>query len=379
MSLDQLKQAIKDAVTGQDIDTAVAVLNELKLAMREVSPFRTEPVDCVIWVKNTDVKANDYNPNSVAPPEMRLLECSIAEDGYTQPIVAWTNEDKYEIVDGFHRHRVGKEAADIRARIHGYLPLTVINSEKTGKAERIASTIRHNRARGKHSVDAMSEIVLELKNRNWKNSRIARELGMDEEEILRLTQISGLEHMFANEEFSKAWVASDSVTDAFEPLTDELDGADVLQFRTVNTSDAGRIFHTFDKWECHKAGFYGSVAPKGLTKVQAEQRYAEFLRDSGRFAAALEGVITEWQCSCEHYLTNRAMNRIAWLGQASACYAESLPAKYRSGFSLLTDDEQERANLVALEYLNNWLERNGRQTVSYEEGLGGVERQVSIY
>lgn len=183
----------------------VDVINQLRRAIHEHSPFRGEPVDCVLWVPKDRVRANDYNPNSVAPPEMQLLACSIDEDGYTQPIVAWEVPDGYEIVDGFHRHRVGKENADICQRVHGYLPVTLINAEKSDKADRIASTIRHNRARGKHSVDAMTEIVIELKRRNWTKERIAKHLGMDADEILRLTQISGLVEMFKDAEFSASW------------------------------------------------------------------------------------------------------------------------------------------------------------------------------
>lgn len=377
MNFEVIKKEL-EKLTKNELSERVEKLNQLKLLIKEYSPFNKEPIDCVLWVPKDDVRGNEYNPNSVAPPEMQLLECSIDEDGYTQPIVAWKADDQFEIVDGFHRQRVGKECKDIRERIHGYLPITLINKEKTGKADRIASTIRHNRARGKHSVDAMSEIVLELKNRNWKNARISKELGMDEEEILRLTQISGLGHMFENEEFSKAWLAADSIASTFEEFTDELTEEEREEFRTVNTSDPDRIFHTFDKWECHKAGFYGTFK-EGLKKEECEKRYAEFLSDDVRFKQALEGVITDWKHSCEHYLSNKAMNRIAWLGQASACYAEGLPSKYRAGFSQLTEAQQEHANNVALEYLNEWLRRNNRAEVSYEEGLGGISRQVSIY
>jgi ParB-like chromosome segregation protein Spo0J len=187
------------------VSERVPMINALRQAIHKVSPFNKEPVDCVMWVPKDSVKGNDYNPNSVAPPEMQLLEVSIEEDGYTQPIVAWSTDAGYEIVDGFHRHRVGKECKDISERIHGYLPLTLINAEKSGKDDRIASTIRHNRARGKHSVDAMTEIVIELKKRNWTKEKIAKHLGMDADEILRLTQISGLVEMFKDAQFSDSW------------------------------------------------------------------------------------------------------------------------------------------------------------------------------
>lgn len=183
----------------------IDALNRIKLLIHEHSPFKAEPVDCVLWVPADDVTANDYNPNSVAPPEMQLLEHSILEDGYTQPIVTFLREDKREVVDGFHRNRVGKESAPVRLRVQGYLPVVTINQERTDKADRIAATIRHNRARGKHRIDAMSSIVVELKRRNWTDKKIARELGMDADEVLRLYQISGLAELYANKEFSEAW------------------------------------------------------------------------------------------------------------------------------------------------------------------------------
>lgn len=211
MQLAQAKSAITSLLQGKDIDEKVSLINELRLYIHEQSPFKTEPVDCVLWVKNDTVHANDYNPNSVAPPEMELLRLSIAKDGYTQPIVSMI--DKYEtreVIDGFHRNRVGKECEDIQERVKGYLPVVTIREEQEAKEERIASTIRHNRARGKHRVDSMSDIVLDLKKRNWSDKKIAKELGMDSDEVLRLSQISGLVEAFADKEFSEAWEAIDS-------------------------------------------------------------------------------------------------------------------------------------------------------------------------
>jgi ParB-like chromosome segregation protein Spo0J len=198
----------------------IEAINEIKLAIHSQSPFKSEPVDCVLWVPADAVTANDYNPNSVAPPEMQLLEHSIMEDGYTQPIVTFLREDVREVVDGFHRNRVGKESAPVRLRVQGYLPVVTINQERTDKADRIAATIRHNRARGKHRIDAMSSIVVELKRRNWTDKKIARELGMDADEVLRLYQISGLAEMFANQEFSEAWEA-ESFAETPEQIEEE--------------------------------------------------------------------------------------------------------------------------------------------------------------
>jgi len=191
-----------------DLDSRVETINQLKLMLHKLSPFKEEPVDCVLWVKNDKVKANDYNPNSVAPPEMELLRLSISADGYTQPIVSMLEPGgEREVIDGFHRNRVGKECKDIQERVHGYLPVVTINQDREDKGDRIASTIRHNRARGKHKVDAMSDIVIDLKRRNWSDEKIGRQLGMDPDEVLRLTQITGIAEMFYDKEFTQAWEA----------------------------------------------------------------------------------------------------------------------------------------------------------------------------
>jgi ParB-like chromosome segregation protein Spo0J len=191
-----------------DLDSRVETINRIRAALVEHSPFKSEPVDFVRWIKSDQVTANDYNPNSVAPPEMKLLERSISEDGYTQPIVSWQREDMFEVVDGFHRHRVGKESEIVRERVHGYLPAVVINTSREDKGDRMASTIRHNRARGEHRVDSMADIVIELKRRFWSDEKIAKELGMEKDEVLRLTQVTGLAGLFADREFSEAWEAT---------------------------------------------------------------------------------------------------------------------------------------------------------------------------
>lgn len=206
-------ECLLSVLAEMPIDEKVAAINEIKLALHEISPFKSEPVDCVLWVKNETVHANSYNPNSVAPPEMLLLEHSISMDGYTQPIVTAldseigneTDLESREVVDGFHRNRVGKESPIIQSRVHGYLPVVTINTDRVSIEDRMAATVRHNRARGKHAVDSMSDMVVELKRRNWNDEKIGRELGMEPDEVLRLGQISGLAEMFADREFSEAW------------------------------------------------------------------------------------------------------------------------------------------------------------------------------
>jgi len=159
------------------------------------------PVSAVQWAPIEAVTANDYNPNAVAPPEMKLLEISIINDGFTQPIVVWQTDAGFEVVDGFHRHLVGRKIGMT------HLPVVVINSARSERGDRIASTIRHNRARGKHQIDAMSEIIQELARRNWSENKIAKELGMEPDEVLRLKQITGLAEMFADVDFTEAWEA----------------------------------------------------------------------------------------------------------------------------------------------------------------------------
>lgn len=187
------------------VDDRIDAVNEIRAALAVHSPLRAEPIDYVRWVRADEVLGNDYNPNAVAPPEMELLRVSILADGFTQPIVTWATDDGYVVVDGFHRHRVGREVPEVRERVYGRLPVAVINSDRTDRGDRISATIRHNRARGVHSVDGMAEIVLELSRRNWSDAKIGRELGMEQDEVLRLRQISGLADLFADREFSAAW------------------------------------------------------------------------------------------------------------------------------------------------------------------------------
>ena len=168
---------------------------------------KKSPVYNVIAVPIEKVVANDYNPNIVAPPEMRLLELSIWEDGYTMPCVCYYHkkEDKYELVDGFHRYTVMKTSRRIYEREKGMLPVTVIEKDMS---ERMASTIRHNRARGVHQIELMSNIVSELTKSGMSDAWIIRNIGMSKDELLRLKQITGLAELFANKEFGKSedWV-----------------------------------------------------------------------------------------------------------------------------------------------------------------------------
>lgn len=359
-NVDSLCHELVFEISQMSLPDKVNVLNIVREKLHEISPFNSEPVDFVKWVENPLIHSNDYNPNSVAPPEMELLRISIDHDGYTQPIVSTADSDgTYEVIDGFHRHRVGKECDDIQSRVHGYLPLVQIREEQRDKTDRMASTIRHNRARGKHRVEAMSDIVIELKRRNWSDARIAKELGMDADEVLRLCQITGLQDVFSNESFSQSWDAVIMEEDRF----DGIEEGDV----EADLKDTGRVFHEWEDWECYPAGFYKDKPPKEMTVEQCEQGYMNFLADLDRFSAALNRVISEWKYSCEHYLTNERMNRIAWLGQASMCIETGVPARFCGGYNLLSDAQKEAADRKALEYLNAWLQGNGKEPVTWDQ------------
>ncbi len=162
------------------------------------------PVYNIIAVPIDKIQANNYNPNTVAPPEMKLLYESIKNDGYTMPIVCYhdSKEDKYIIVDGFHRYRIMLEHEDIYEREGGMLPVSVIDKELD---QRMASTIRHNRARGTHDVELMSSIVRDLHELGRSDAWISKHLGMDKDEILRLKQITGLAALFKDIDFGQAW------------------------------------------------------------------------------------------------------------------------------------------------------------------------------
>lgn len=204
-TIEALTEQLSAALAALEPEERIDALNAVRTALHDVSPMRTEPVDLVLWVRCDDVRGNDYNPNTVAPPEMKLLQHSVLENGFTMPIVTHEAEDAIEVVDGFHRHRVGKETREVRERCLGRLPVTRIRAERSDVAARIAATVEHNRARGAHQVDRMSEVVRRLYQEGWSEQRIMAELGMEADEVLRLKQMTGLAELFAGREFSKAW------------------------------------------------------------------------------------------------------------------------------------------------------------------------------
>lgn len=181
------------------------LITELRELLHTLSPQRNQPIDLVRWVPLDAVTPNDYNPNSVARIEMRLLHTSIHHDGYTQPIVTiWDpDQQRYVIVDGFHRYYTMRTNRDIYDACGGLLPIVVINKDIN---DRMASTVRHNRARGKHSVQGMSNMVFQMLENGWEDAEICNELGMNAEELLRLKHITGFSKLFANTAYQRSWM-----------------------------------------------------------------------------------------------------------------------------------------------------------------------------
>lgn len=185
----------------------ISLLNYIRTRLNHWSPFKDEPVDCVQWIPVTDISKNSYNPNHIAPPEMRLLFTSLTTNGFTHPLVICKegSSGKSILVDGFHRYMLAKKRAILRERFHGHVPVITLPVGSLNNAQKIAATVRHNRARGQHQIQEMSAIVQELSRLGWDDTQISTELGMDKDEVLRLKQISGLYEIFQDHEFSQAW------------------------------------------------------------------------------------------------------------------------------------------------------------------------------
>ena len=202
-------------------DEKIDVLNQVRYQLHSVSPLKHHPVDCVQWVLSNDIEANEYNPNAIPPPEMELLYRSILEDGYTMPIVTFDEgkikeSAKIKIVDGFHRRQIERNNLDIHASTLGRVPVTDVRREKYDIGDRMASTIRHNRARGVHNIELMSTIVSELVEMGKGDRWICQHIGMSADELLRLKQITGLAALFTNKDFSASWTPEESEDTNFE-------------------------------------------------------------------------------------------------------------------------------------------------------------------
>jgi ParB-like chromosome segregation protein Spo0J len=212
--LEQIQQ-IKDYISSlQTTDEQLDALNLIRAELHSISPLKHHPVDNVQWVKTEEVEPNLYNPNAIPPPELELLYKSIAEDGYTMGIVTYNNPTgKIKIVDGFHRRRMVQEHEDIRESTLGRVPVTFVRKSQEDTGDRMASTIRHNRARGVHNIELMSEIVAELVEMGKGDRWICQHIGMSIDELLRLKQITGLASLFTNKDFSQSWDADSEVVE----------------------------------------------------------------------------------------------------------------------------------------------------------------------
>ena len=210
MTIETIISVLKEYLAKLNDEQKIEALNTIKLSLHQISPFKNEPTDCVLWIKQQQVIANDYNPNVMSPTEKRLLETSLVKDGYTQPVVVLpiqqskNKPSQWQVVDGYHRYLLSKKNS-LNKRINGYLPITILDVESHTMADQMAATIRHNRARGQHQVAAMSDIVRDLSRLGWNDQKIGDELGMSQDEVLRLKQISGLAELFSEHDFSEAW------------------------------------------------------------------------------------------------------------------------------------------------------------------------------
>lgn len=214
--LNLTKNLVNEISNIQDEDNRIQIINEVRKLIHDVSPLKHHPVDFVFWKKSENVECNEYNPNSIPPPEMKLLYESISNDGYTMPIVSYEDTDITRIVDGFHRRETERRNKDISNSTFGYVPLTTIRDKQTGLSDRMASTIRHNRARGSHNIELMSQIVTELVEMGKGDAWICKHVGMSPDELLRMKQITGLASLFQNKDFSNSWNPDNSVYDEIE-------------------------------------------------------------------------------------------------------------------------------------------------------------------
>ncbi|AZH05552.1 ParB-like nuclease domain-containing protein [Proteus mirabilis] len=210
MTIETIISVLKEYLAKLNDEQKIEALNKIKISLHQISPFKNEPTDCVLWIKQQQVIANDYNPNVMSPTEKRLLETSLVKDGYTQPVVVLpiqqskNKPSQWQVIDGYHRYLLSKKNS-LNKRINGYLPITILDVESHTMADQMAATIRHNRARGQHQVAAMSDIVRDLSRLGWNDQKIGDELGMSQDEVLRLKQISGLAELFSEHDFSEAW------------------------------------------------------------------------------------------------------------------------------------------------------------------------------
>jgi len=190
----------------RNVDEQIDVLNDVRRELHAVSPLKDHPADFVEWAPAADVEANDYNPNQVAPPEEKLLRKSIKKFGYTMAIVTCQEHKVKRIVDGFHRRLMLQKYPEIRESTFGRVPVTQIRAGQEALPDRVSGTVLHNRARGVHTVDGMKDIIKKLKlEYDMSDDWIIKNLGLEVDELMRLTQITGIAQLVAFKEFSRSW------------------------------------------------------------------------------------------------------------------------------------------------------------------------------
>ena len=202
-ALERISSKVDDYLSELNGDELITAINKLKTILANRSPFKYNPIEKVQWVNHEKLIPNDYNPNKMAPTERKLLEVSIKENGFTQPIIVQRTKIGFIIIDGFHRYSIAENNKSIRNHTHGYVPVVILEQED--RAALMAATVRHNRARGSHQISLMSELVKELSQLGLTDLDIGTKLGMDADEVLRLKQITGLCELFSDVEFSAAW------------------------------------------------------------------------------------------------------------------------------------------------------------------------------
>lgn len=207
-NVDDLVRPIIECLVVLPLSEQVELINRVRTALHEAGPFSAEPVDLVLWKRGEDVEPNDYNPNIVHRPEMELLKTSMLKH-VTQPIVTGQVGDggTFVVTDGEHRYITVTTCKPLSARLHGYVPITVTAART--REDQMADTVEHNRARGVHSLDGMTNIILSMLSAGWTDDEIAKHLGMDADEILRMKQVSGIAKTFERPAYNRAWISDD--------------------------------------------------------------------------------------------------------------------------------------------------------------------------
>lgn len=205
MNVRKIIESIDSMLSRISFEERIEMINIIKTVLSDYSPFRHHPVDCVEWVKMGSIKNNEYNPNIMNPQEIRTLHLSLLNYGFTQPLIVSGEKGAYEIVDGSHRFLLGTQTPELQQKNYGYFPVIKLDKAQACLPQRLVAMLRTNRARGRPGVAEMVNIVAKLSESGWTLNKIADETGMEQDEVLRLKQLSGLTTLFENDAFSEAW------------------------------------------------------------------------------------------------------------------------------------------------------------------------------